>query len=97
MEWNGTKILVWNTEDARMEWKISKMEWKTIFHTNSLLNFDRGYLQKKYIWIWDSDKSEIIFSQKCSTSVQLFVDKSLYFDFMSCVILRTLQFAVPML
>ena len=34
MEWNGTKISVWNMEDARMEWNISRMEWKTIFHTS---------------------------------------------------------------
>ena len=31
--WNGTEISVWNMEDARSEWKISRMEWKTIFHT----------------------------------------------------------------
>ena len=34
MEWNGTEISVWNMENARMEWKISRMEWKTIFHTS---------------------------------------------------------------
>ena len=33
-KWNGTEISIWNMEDARMEWKISKMEWKTIFHTS---------------------------------------------------------------
>ena len=33
-KWNGTEISVWNMEDARMEWKISRMEWKTIFHTS---------------------------------------------------------------
>ena len=32
MEWNGTEISVWNVEDARMERKISRMKWKTIFH-----------------------------------------------------------------
>ena len=36
---NGMEISVWNMEDARMEWKISRMEWKTIFHTNSILEF----------------------------------------------------------
>ena len=30
MEWNGN----FGMEDARMEWKISRMEWKTIFHTS---------------------------------------------------------------
>ena len=29
-KWNGTEISVWNMEDDRMEWKISKMEWKAI-------------------------------------------------------------------
>ena len=33
MEWNGTEITVWDVEDARIEWNISRMEWKTIFHT----------------------------------------------------------------
>ena len=31
-KWNGTEISVWNTENAGMEWKISRMEWKTIFY-----------------------------------------------------------------
>ena len=31
--WNGTEISVWNMEHARMEWKISRVEWKTIFYT----------------------------------------------------------------
>ena len=26
MEWNGREISVWSMEDARMEWKISRME-----------------------------------------------------------------------
>ena len=39
---NGMEILVWNMEDARMEWKISRMDWKTIFHTR----FRALYLQK---------------------------------------------------
>ena len=39
MEWNGTEISVWNMEDAEMEWKISRMNWKTIFHTNFILDF----------------------------------------------------------
>ena len=28
------EILVWNMEDTRMEWKISRTEWKTIFPTS---------------------------------------------------------------
>ena len=27
MEWNGTEILVWNMEDARMEWNGRFQEW----------------------------------------------------------------------
>ena len=38
-KWKGTEILVWNVEDAGMEWKISRIEWKAIFHTNSTLDF----------------------------------------------------------
>ena len=34
VEWNGNFSGLWNMEDARMEWKISRMEWKTIFHTS---------------------------------------------------------------
>ena len=30
---------LWNMEDARMEWKISRMEWKTIFHTRFRLRY----------------------------------------------------------
>ena len=33
-KWNGMEILVWNMEDAVMEWKVSRMEWKAIFHTS---------------------------------------------------------------
>ena len=27
MEWNGTEILEWNMEDARMEWNGRFLEW----------------------------------------------------------------------
>ena len=40
-------------EDAIKEWKILRMEWKTIFHTNSVLHFVRGIFRKLYT---DSDK-----------------------------------------
>ena len=43
MEWNGTEILVWNKEDARMEWngrKSSILPYQ--FHTG----FRALYLQK---------------------------------------------------
>ena len=35
-KWNGTEISVWSMEDARMEWKISRMEWKNFFYTFKL-------------------------------------------------------------
>ena len=38
---NGMKISASNMEDARME-------WKTIFHTNSILNFEHGIYRKMY-------------------------------------------------
>ena len=40
-------------EDARMEWKISGMEWKTIFH-NTILDFDHGIYKEIYT---DIDKT----------------------------------------
>ena len=38
-KWNGTEISVWNTENAGMEWKISRMEWKTIFYISIPITF----------------------------------------------------------
>ena len=35
-----------NIEDARMEWKISRMKWKTIFHTSFILDFAHGIYRK---------------------------------------------------
>ena len=42
------EISVWNMEDAGMEWKISRMERKTIFHTSIKFHtkFRALYLQK---------------------------------------------------
>ena len=50
MKWNGTEILVWNMEDARMEWNGRFQEWNGRqssilpyqFHTR----FRALYLQK---------------------------------------------------
>ena len=44
IEWNGS----FGVEDARMEWKISRMEWKTIFYINSILDFAHGIYRKIY-------------------------------------------------
>ena len=49
---SGTKILAWNMEDARMEWNISRMEWRTIFHTR----FCALYVQQIHIWMSGSYK-----------------------------------------
>ena len=47
MEWNGKWNGNFGMEDARMEWKISRMVWNTIFHTSipSILDFVH-FLQK---------------------------------------------------
>ena len=56
MEWNGTEILVWNMEDARMEWNERFQEWNGRqssilpyqFHTR----FCALYLQKNKYQCW---------------------------------------------
>ena len=86
MEWNGTDISVWNMEDARMEWKISRMEWKTTFHTSIPFPYQISCIvfTEKYIPMSGSDKSY------CHRSIQLqhlrilFVDKSRYFGCVHC-------------
>ena len=42
--WNGN----FGMENTKIEWKISRMEWKTIFLTNSILDFARGNYRKVY-------------------------------------------------
>ena len=42
--WNGTEISEWNMKDARMEWNISKMEWKK----SLILHFVHGIYRKIY-------------------------------------------------
>ena len=56
---NGMEIAVWKMEDARMEWKISKMEWKTIFHTSIPIPYllSRIVFTEKYILMSGSDKN----------------------------------------
>ena len=34
MEWNGNFGMEYGRCQNGMEWKISRMEWKTIFHTS---------------------------------------------------------------
>ena len=48
MKWNGNFGMEYGRCQNVMEWKISRMEWKTIFHTNSILDFANG-IYKKYI------------------------------------------------
>ena len=85
MEWNGN--LEWNMEDAKMEWNgISKMEWKTIFHTFIPIPYWISCIvfTEKYIPMFSSNK------QYCHRSIQLqhlrilFVDKSRYFGCVHC-------------
>ena len=44
------EISVWNTEDVRMEWNERFQEWNerqsSIFHANSILDFERGIYRK---------------------------------------------------
>ena len=50
------EISVWNMEDARMEWKISRMEDNLpYFHTNSILDFVHC-ITEKYILMSGGDK-----------------------------------------
>ena len=74
MEWNGTEILVWNIEDARMEWNGRFQEWNGRqssilpyqFHTR----FRALYLQKN---TYRCRVVTIILSQKYSTSISLHI------------------------
>ena len=52
MKWNGNFGMDYGRSQNGMEWKISKMEWKTIFHTSiqisyqiSLMVFTEKYLR----------------------------------------------------
>ena len=71
MERNGTEILVWNMEDARMEWngmedfKNGIEDNLPYFHTNSILDFVHC-IYRKEIPMSGSDK---ILSQKYPTSI----------------------------
>ena len=44
MEWNGNFSSLWNMEDAFMEWKILRMEWKTVFVTSTPILY---YIRKR--------------------------------------------------
>ena len=48
MEWNGNFGMEYGRCQNGMEWKISRMEWKTIFHTSYQFHtrFCTLYLQK---------------------------------------------------
>ena len=80
MEWNGTKISVWNKEDARMEWngrQSSILPYQ--FHTR----FRALYLQK------NTHRCRVVIKY-CHRSIQLqylrilLVDKSRYFGCVHC-------------
>ena len=46
MEWNGNFGMEYGRCQNGMEWKISRMEWKTIFHTNSVLDLCIVFTEK---------------------------------------------------
>ena len=60
MVWNEAEILVWNMEDARIEWKISRMEWKNFFYISIpilILDFVHcTVFTEKYIQMSGGDK-----------------------------------------
>ena len=56
MEWNGNFGMECGRCQNGMEWKISRMEWKTIFHTNSILDFVHC-LYRKIILMSGSDNN----------------------------------------
>ena len=66
MVWNGTKILVWNMEDARMEWNGRFQEWNG--RQSSILPYQISSIvfTEKHIPMSVSDK---ILSQKYSTLI----------------------------
>ena len=59
MVWNQNFGMEYGRYQSGMEWKILRMEWKTIFHIsipNPCYIFRAWYLQKKYIRMSGSDK-----------------------------------------
>ena len=51
MEWNENFGMEYGRCQNEMERKISRMKWKTIFHTNSILHFVH-FLQKNTYRCW---------------------------------------------
>ena len=48
MEWKENFGTEYRRCQNRMKWKISRIEWKTIFHNDSILNFAHVIYRKKY-------------------------------------------------
>ena len=67
MEWNKNFGMEYERCQNGMEWKISRTEWKAIFHTNSILYFVHCIYRKKYIWMSGNDA--YCLSTDCSTLV----------------------------
>ena len=70
MVWNGPEILVWNMEDARMEWNGRFQEWNgrqsSILPYQFHIRFRAFYLQKN---TYRCRVMIIILSQMYSTSI----------------------------
>ena len=65
------EILVLSVKDAKMEWKISRMEWKTIFRTR----FRTVYLMYRKIYV-NSDNIKV-FLGKCLAAYLLLTNRNL--------------------
>ena len=46
IKWNRNFGMEYGRCQNRMEWKILRMEWKAIFHTNSMLDFAHSIYRK---------------------------------------------------
>ena len=100
MEWNGNFGMEYGRCQNEMEWKISRMEWKTIFHTSIPIPYQISCIvfAEKCKLMSGSDK---ILSQKYSTSISAHVSCrqiavlwlcTLRKQCTYCIIVSTLQF-----
>ena len=100
MEWNGNFGMEYGRCQNGMEWKISRMEWKTIFHTSIPIPYYISCIvfTEKYTPMSGSDK---ILSQKYSTSISAHIISrqiavlwlcTLRKQCTYCIIVSTLQF-----
>ena len=87
MEWNGTKISVWNMEDARMEWNRKFQEWNG--RQSSILPYQFhtrfcAFFTEKYIPMSGGDKKYCHRNIRLQYLRVLFVDKLRYLGCLYC-------------